>query len=210
MEGLLFIPVAGVFAVISYLIYSRFQKSMLFLGMYDKNEISLIILIIAVVILAILSVLAYTTIFSFSFHAVAIENKGVFAALKRSYNLVKGDYFKILRCTILFSLTIYAITYSLQSFLGIVASIIYIILKFLNVEQNFLNFATMAYSFSQWPISILSWLVISSLETIMITHLYYNQRFKKEGYDITLKLNKIQKDEEKEQLSEGTQYDDSI
>jgi len=38
----------------------------------------------------------------------------------------------------------------------------------------------------------------------MITHLYYNQRFKKEGYDIVLKLNKLQKVEKKEQLSEGT------
>jgi len=210
IEALIFLPVAGVFAFIGYLIYGKLQQSMVLYGMYDKSETGLIILIIVVVLLAIISVLAYATIFSFSFHVMAIENKGVVASLKRSYRLVKGDYLKILGCTILFSLTIYAITYSLQSFLGIVASIIYIILKFLNVQQNLLNFATMAYSFSRWPISILSWLVISPLGTIMITQLYYSQRFKKEGYDITLKLNKIQKREEKEKVSEATQYNDSI
>jgi len=210
MEILLFLPVVAVFAIIGYLIYNSAQQSMLFLGMYDKSEISLIILTGVVSLLGVLSILAYITIFTFSFHALAIENKGVFAALKRSYTLVKGDYFKILGCTILFGLTIYAITVSLQSFMGILASIIYMVLKFFNVSENFSTYLTMAYSFLQWPLSILSWLVISPLEIIMITNLYYNQRFKKEGYDILLKLNKIQKDEEKEQLSEGTQYDNSI
>lgn len=210
MEILLFLPVAGVFAGIGYLLYSGFQNSSIYHGIYDKNEISLIIILFVGILLVILSVLAFITIFSFSFHAVAIENKGVFSALKRSYNLVKGDFFKILGCNILFSLTIYAITTSLQSFIGIVSSIIYIILKFFNVQQSFINFATMAYTFSSWPISILSWLIISPLGTIMITHLYYNQRFKKEGYDIVLKLKKIQKNEEKEKLSECTQYNDSL
>jgi hypothetical protein len=141
---------------------------------------------------------------------VAIENKGVFGALKRSYMLVKGNYFKILGCTILVNLTIYTIIYSLQSFLGMAFSILYILLKFLSIHQDLLTYATMMYSISSWPISILSWLVISPLGTIMITHLYYSQRFKKEGYDIALKLKKIQRDEEKVRLSEGTQYNNSI
>lgn len=210
VEILLFLPVFGIFTAIGYVFYSRFQQPLLAFGMYENYDISTIILMIIFALFAILSVLAYITIFSFSFQAVAIENKGVIAALKRSYNLVKGDYFKILGCTILFNLSIYAIVYSLQSFLGIFASIIYIILKFLNFQQDFLSFATMAYNFSSWPISILSWLVISPIGTIMVTYLYYNQRFKKEGYDITLRLNKIQKHEEKEQLCESTQYNDSI
>lgn len=210
MEIILFLPIFGIFAAIGYLFYNRVPQPLLWFGMYDNYEISTIILMIIFILLLILSVLAYITIFSFSFHAVALENKGVFAALKRSYDLVKGDYFKILGCIILFNLTIYAIVYSLQSFLGILASIVYIILKFLNIEQEFISFATMAYNYSSWPISVLSWLVISPIGTIMLTYLYYNQRFKKEGYDITLRLNKIQKREEKEQLCESTQYNNSI
>jgi hypothetical protein len=210
LEVLIFLPVVAIFALIAYLAYGRLQQSMVFYGIYDKSEIGLIILIIVVLLLGILSILAYVTIFSFSFHVMTIENKGVFASLKRSYTLVKGDYFKILGCTIIFSLTISAITYSLQSFVGIVASIIFAILKFLNIQQSILNLATMVYSISQWPISILSWLIISPLGTIMITYLYYNQRFKKEGYDITLKLNKMQKAKAKEKLREAAQYNDSI
>lgn len=210
MEVLLFLPIVAIFAFITYLIYDSLQYSMMFLGIYDKNELGLIILSIMLILLAILSFLAYITIFTFSFHAVAIENKGVFAALKRSYMLVKGDYFKILGCTILFNLTIYAITYSLQSFLGIMFSILYLLLKFLSVQQDLLAYASMMYSVSSWPISILSWLVITPIGTIMITHLYYNQRFRKEGYDIVLKLKRIQRNEEKVRISEGNQYNNSI
>lgn len=210
VEMILFLPIFGVFAALDYVFYNKIQQPLLWIEMYDNYEISTIILMIIFVLLLILAVLAYITIFSFAFHAVAIENKGVIAALKRSYNLVRGDYFKILGCTILFNLSIYAIVYSLQSFLGILASLVFMILKFLNIQQDILSFATMAYNYSSWPISILSWLVISPIGTIMLTYLYYNQRFKKEGYDITLRLNKIQKREEKEQLCESTQYNNSI
>ncbi|MGK0466624.1 hypothetical protein [Clostridium sp.] len=212
MEILLYLPVAGIFGAIGYMFFDEIQQFYLLHGIiYDKNdEIGIMILIIGFVLLMILSVFAYVTIFSFAFHAVAIENKGVFAALKRSYNLVKRNYFKILGCIILFNLTSSAIIYSLQSFLGLLGGIIYMILKFLNVQQDFFEFATMVYNFSSWPINILSWLVITPIGTIMLTYLYYNQRFKKEGYDITLNLNKLQKDKEKEQLSEGTEYNNSI
>lgn len=210
METLLFLPVIAIFSGLGYWTYSNFKQSLIFSGMYDKSEIGLIIISIVLVLLAILSFLAYITIFCFSFQVLSIEDKGAFAALNRSFNLVEGNFFKILGCTILFSLSIYAITSSLQSFIGIVASLIYMILKFLNVTQDFLTYVTKVYSYAQWPINILSWLVISPLGTIMITHLYFNQRFKKDGYDIVLNLSKIQKDEEKEQLSEGTQYNHSI
>lgn len=209
-EILLFLPVFGIFTAIGYVFYNKFQQPLLSFEIYTKSELSTIIQMILLVLLAILSILAYITIFSFSLHAVAIEDKGVFAALKRSYNLVNGDYFKILGCTILFNLTIYAIVYSLQSFLGLIAGIIYMIMKFLNAGQDFVGFATMAYNFSSGPISILSWLVISPIGTIMLTYLYYNQRIKNEGYDMVLKLRKLQKHEEKENLCESTQYNDSI
>ena len=210
METILFLPVIFIFAIIIYLTYDILWKNLLTYGIPQKNDISLIILVIVLALLAIFSVLVYITIFSFSFYVLAIEDVGVFVSLKRSYFLVKGDFFKILGCTILFSLSIYAITISLQGFVGIASSIIYIFFKFMNVDIGFLNYSSVAYGYLQWPITILSGLVISPLGTIMITHLYYNQRFKKEGYDITLRLNKIQKDEEKEQSSNGTQYDYSI
>ena len=98
MEVLLFLPVGAIFSFIAYLIYDRLQYSMMFLGIYDKNELGFIILSIMFILIVVLSVTAYITIFTFSFHAVAIENKGVFAALKRSYTLVKGNFFKILGC----------------------------------------------------------------------------------------------------------------
>jgi len=210
MEMVLFLPVLGVFFAVGYVFYNSLKQPLLWVGMYDSYGIGTIILFSIFVLLLSISVMAYITVFSFSFHAVALENKGVFAALKRSFNLVKKDYFKILGCIVLFNLTVYAIVYSLQSFFAVLASIIFMILRFLNIEQDFISFATMAYNYSSWPISILSWLVISPIGTIMLTYLYYNQRFKKEGYDITLRLNKIQKREEKEQLCESTQNDNSL
>lgn len=138
MEAVMFLPMAGIYTAIGYLFYSKFQNSLLSFGMYDGTEMIIIIMMIIMILLLSLSVLAYLTIFSFSLQVVTIENKGVFAALKRSYMLVKGDYFKILGCTILFNLIIYAITSSLQSFIGIVAGMIYMVLKFLNIQQDLL------------------------------------------------------------------------
>jgi hypothetical protein len=74
-------------------------------------------------------------------------------------------------------------------------------MKLLNIKQNYTTFTTLIIVYLRWPVTLLSWLVISPLGTIMLTLLYFNQRFKKEGYDMVLRLREIQKTDERKQLS---------
>jgi len=199
---LLFLPVIGIFIAIVYFLYTSFQGPMIAYGAYGVNQIILIILFLITILVAIIVTVAYITLFVFSLQAVAIENIGVIKALKRSYGLVKNNYFKVFGCLILFSITIYAIRVSLDSFVAVASSIVFLVAKFLNIQQDYSIFIGKVVTNFQWPLNLLSWLVITPIGTTMITLLYFNQRFKKEGYDIVLNLKKIQKNEERKQLSE--------
>lgn len=144
------------------------------------------------------------TIYMFSIHAAVIEKLYFFKALKRSRRLVKGCFWRLLGINILFSIVVLAITYSIYSIIGIVAGLIYIILKGINIEENTLMALIMAGNFLRLPLQILFSLFISPLTGIFLTVLYYNQRFKKEGYDIELKLEKLKETDKimKEKKSE--------
>lgn len=189
---ILFIPVLAVFGGIGYLLFKGFDNSLMFLEVYGVREILLIIGVIAFVIAFMLTLTGYTTVFSFSLQALVIEKKGVIGSLKRSAQLVKKDFWKLFGCTLLFGLITYAITMSLESFLALLIGLIFLVLKFLNFSQDFITFLTLGYSTVRWPLNLLSWLIISPISTMMLTYLYYNQRFKKEGHDILLRLKKIE------------------
>ena len=202
MVTIIFIPVMAIFSGIIYFLYRSFQGPLFTFGAYGVKQIISIVFLIITILAAIIAIIAYITLFSFSLQAVAIENKGVIKALQRSYELVKGDYLKIFGCIILFGVTIYAIRVSLDSFVALASSIIYLFAKFLNLGGSYSVFIGKVVADFQWPLSLLSWLVITPIGTIMITLLYFNQRFKKEGYDISLNLKKIEKNEERKQVSE--------
>jgi len=145
-----------------------------------------------------------TTIYMFSIHAAVIEKLYFFKALKRSRMLVKGQFWKLLGINILFSITISAITYSIYSIIGIAAGLIYIILKAININEDTMTALIMAGNFLRIPIQIIFSLFISPLTGIFLTVLYYNQRFKKDGYDIELRLEKLKETDKimKEKKSE--------
>jgi hypothetical protein len=199
---ILFIPVAAVFSGIIYVLIKGFKSSLIELDIFRGKEILLIIFSIIVMIAAIIVILAYITMLSFSLHAMTIEKKGVIGSIRRSYGLVRHDFWKMFGCIILFSLTIYGIRASLDSFFGVVGGVIFLVLKAMNAEQDFMSFITMLVSIMNWPLALISWLIISPIATNMISLLYFNQRFKKEGYDLILKLKDIKKIEERKEAGE--------
>jgi hypothetical protein len=199
---LLFIPVIAIFAAVIYLLYKGFLGSLVLSQIYRTKEILLIISSILTVLAAFFAIMAYSTVFMFSLHAVIIENKGVIASLGRSYALVKNNFWKMFGCTILFSLAVYGIRTSLEGFIGVIAGVIYLVLKVLDLNQDFMTFITMTASLINWPLMLISWILIVPISTHMVSLLYFNQRFKKEGYDLELKLMEIQKNVERKQLGE--------
>lgn len=200
---ILFIPVICIFGAVSYFIFKGLKYSISYVtityGISKIKNATAIIILVAMMIAVIMTVLSYITFMCFSLNAAAIEKKHAFSALKRSYKLVKNDFWKIFGSIILFSVTIFAVKISLNSFIGMILSIVYLIIKFLNMPITYTGFITMGYTYVQWPINLLLWLVISPISTIMMCNMYFNQRYKKEGYDIVLNLKKIQKSHKGEQ-----------
>ena len=204
------IPVGAILWAIGKFFYNRFDRTMLNIDLYTRRQLLYIIPPIIFILAVVLIILAYITWFSFAINVLVIEKKGVFGSIKRSFSLIKNSYWKILGCTILFSFTVVALRTSIDTLLATLSGIIYLVFKFLNISQDFLTFFTMIYGYVSWPINLLTWMVISPIGIIMISMLYFNERFKKEGYDITLKLREIQKSSERKQLSEAVEFSDSL
>lgn len=202
IEIILFLPIGAVFGGIIYFTVRFFDFSSGFTGSYGPMGVALIIVTILVFLSLIFVLLVYSTMFSFALQAVVIERNGIITSVKRSFILIKNNFWKIFGTTLLMGLTIYAVQSSLTSFITLILSLLYLLIKFLNMPMDYLSFINLTFSLANWPISIISWLIITPMGTIMTTLLYYNQRFKKEGYDMIVRLKDIQKNNERKQSSE--------
>lgn len=204
---LMFLPIAGIFGAVVYFWFDKIKDSMLALEVYEvfgAEQIMLIIFPIVLAIVAVFCITAFSAWFSFVIQAVTVEKTGIIGSIKKSFTLVRKNFWSIFWCIILFNLTIFAFKSSLDGFLGILTTIFYFLEKFLDIKQDFITYVTTIYSLLSWPITILYTLIITPIGTIMMSNLYFNQRFKKEGYDLQLRLIEIQNNQAKEQqLSEG-------
>ena len=195
------LPLLAVFGVIFYFIIKSIDTNVSFpefsynplesLPGFGAEIIMPIIIILLATLLLVFIISVYMNYFSFSLHALTLEKLGVIGSIKRSFKLVKGSFWRVFGCTMLFYFTIYAITTSFQSFILVLSGLVYLLMQFLNIPQDILTFIILAYNYASYPVSILSGLVISPVWVIMSTLLYYNQRFTLEGYDMTLKLEEM-------------------
>jgi hypothetical protein len=206
---LMFIPIAAILFLIGRIFYEAFDRGMINIDMYHGRELLFVLPPILFVLAVVFIISAYTTWFSFTLNVIVVEKKGVFSSIKRSFSLIRNNYWRIFGCTILFSLTAFALRSSLDTILAVVAGVIYLLVKLLNINGDFITFFTTIYSYASWPINLVTWMVISPVSIIMMTLLYFNQRFKREGLDIALKLKVLQNNEERKQSSELTEFNDS-
>ena len=193
----LFLPVLALLGAAGYSVYTWLDGEGYLLYPFTGlagavgSELLVTLLVLAAILVMTFIVTVYINFFAFSLQVMTIEKAGVIKSIKRSFTLVKNGFWRILGCTVLFYLTVSALTFSLQSFLVLLSGLVYLLLEFLNVPQNALAYFALAYNITSWPISILSWLVISPILGIMNTLLYFSRRFSREGYDMELKLNEI-------------------
>lgn len=190
--GIIFIPITIVFGVV---IFS--------LGIYQNfDSINMGIITLGICFSAVYIYLG--TIFMFSINVSVLENLYFFKALKRSTILVKNSFWKLFGINLLFALVVTAVTYSIYSIFGIIGGLILILLKGMDINESTLSVLIMLGNFLRYPLQIIFSLFIAPLSSIFHTLLYYNQRFKKEGYDMNLKLEDLKEAEKikKEKTSE--------
>lgn len=168
--------------------------------MLDVYRMNISIIFSAVVI--VIGFILLTTLYMFSIHAVVLEKLYFFKALKRSRILVKNNFWRLLGINILFYLIVLAITYSMYSFFGVIAGLIILILNAFDVSESTLAALLMIGNFLRIPLQLIFSLFISPLGGIFRTILYYNQRFKNEGYDIELDLKNLKEKMAKEKKRE--------
>ncbi|OPJ62131.1 hypothetical protein [Clostridium oryzae] len=191
VELILSLPVIAVFGAACYIIYRVVKTAAITNNWYSITAIMIIIAAIILILLFVFFVVAFISVFAFSFQSMVIENAGIFKCIGKSLKLIKGNFWRIFGSVILFLIVMYTLNMAIGALIGIITGAAYAVMNFLSIKQDFVTFFTVAITYLRWPISIISDMVISPMFTIMITVMYYNQRFKKEGYNLILKLDKI-------------------
>lgn len=194
---LISIPVTVVFGGLLYFMFTVLESPLDALAEYDWGILLIVILFILLGLAIAGMVIAYFTVFAFSLHAAVLEEMSVLRSIKRSWTLVRYNFWKVFGCIILFYLSVLAVQLTIGSFVSIISSLIYLLLKLLNITQDYLAFFTFIYGRIEGPLNIVSGAIIGPITSIMISLLYFNQRFKKEGLDMRVRLREIQYNEER-------------
>ena len=133
--------------------------------------------------------LLYINIFSLAVAVAVFEHNTFFNALIRSWELIRGEFWKVVGMRLLWLLIIIAIwatIYGAMASVGLVAALIFTVLE-LNVPPGLIGLATVMASLVSFAVSFAT----APLNGVFQATLYFNQRIKKEGLDIEVKLEKL-------------------
>jgi len=180
--ALLFLPVAAVLVGIIIVLIKNYQITQFI----SPNIFYLIGIIASSCALAIWYVF-FMTIHVFSIHVAILEKLTFFKALKRSRELVKGRFWRTLGSYLLFLIVVSIVTYSIYTIVGLIFGIIILLLKSMDFNELIISLSLLG-NLLLYPIQIIISIFIGPLAGIFLTIFYYNQRFRKDAYDIELNL----------------------
>jgi len=202
--ALLSLPAFIFFWFMGKFLFKQIDESLISAGVFGGIEIFLIIATVLFFIAVAAFIMWFLTIHIFTIHVITLENKSLFKALKRSRQLVKQNFWRILGSLIMCNLVVSAISLSIYTIFGTLGGLIILLLKFLSMDTDMLALVTVIFNLLQYPLNIIVSLFISPLGWTLVSLLYYNQLFKKEGYDLELRLKEVEKINcERKPLSEG-------
>jgi len=134
----------------------------------------------------------YSNIFSLAIAAAVFERTTFFGAVKRSWSLVHGEFWKIAGSRAIWIVVIMAITYATQG----AAYLVNLLLLGLSstANQTAFIFITMAVMAITGLVTLAISFITMPLDGIFHAVLYFNQRVKREGLDIEVKLERLSHD----------------
>lgn len=152
--------------------------------------------IIIFVILCLLGNIIFVAFMGFTLFCLFVvveENCGIIDALNKALWLIKNEIFKILWSLTVIEMTVFSIYLSLISFSLIISGIIIAIcMSFFKLNELMTTLLVLPLSLLNWSLSQITFLIIGILAIIMACLLCYNQKFKKEGYDIIIRLTQLE------------------
>ncbi len=145
------------------------------------------LLVLLLVLLALLN--AYLTLFTYALPAMVLERKGPVGALKRSLQLLRGQFWHMYGVLSLVLLVMYGIGASLDSFFLLLSGLAELALHIMGFEPG-MGF-TILYAYGRGFANFMYALLFNSLGAVILTQLYYNRLFETEGYDLALRLSRL-------------------
>jgi hypothetical protein len=139
-------------------------------------SVALALLFIVVVFAVAIATALVLVRFAFFVQAVVVEGRGPVDALRRSWRLVRGSYWRVLGIMLLLLLLLYILIGVPTGIAGVVIQLVF--------PDPVRHFA-MRQSLSTL-VGYLSQIVVLPLQLVAYTLLYYDLRVRKEGYDIEL------------------------
>lgn len=192
LVGAAILPAIGIFWFsVKYIIESFETNYFLNITLIDASWFPLIVVPLLLILAVLAVMLLYFSFFSFSFHVGFIEGKGPFTAVKKSVMLVRKNFWRIVLYNFIFVITVAGIRYSLQGIASLIVGIAFLLGKIFNANPEYNVVLGGLFALLSGPINILTWLVVTPIGGIFTTMLYYNQRFKREGLDLELKIKKL-------------------
>lgn len=191
---LIFLPITAVYAFLLYAFYN-FTNTLFFVSLESRlSEIIFIVILVALIILADIIIVAYLGFTFFCVFLIVEEKSGIIASIKKSFWLIKNDIRRVFWSLFVFQITVLSLYASLMSFLISATFIIMIIfVKLLETEYILLGMLVIPIYFLITIVSTVIMFISFELANIMSSLLCYNQKFRKEGYDIILRLMEIEK-----------------
>jgi hypothetical protein len=139
-------------------------------------SVALALLFMAVVFAVAIATALVLVRFVFFVQAVVVEGRGPVDALRRSWRLVRGSYWRVLGIMFLLLLLLYILV-------GLPTGIASVVIQL--VFPDPVRHFALRQSLSTL-IGYLSQIVVLPLQLVAYTLLYYDLRVRKEGYDIEL------------------------
>ena len=186
-QTLLSIPFIAIIGGIAYVILTPDMVESIFSEYWMGGSALIANLFLVFVILITLVYVIYSNIFSLAVAAAVLEKQIFFGTVRRSWLLIKGDFWKILGVRLLWTVMILVLSYSAQGFATIIYYLVDIVFLGVHIPFWIDNLIMSVQTF----IGLLLMFILGPLDGIMPAMIYFNQRIKKEGLDIEIQLERI-------------------
>jgi hypothetical protein len=135
-----------------------------------------------------LAFVAVSNLFALTVPVAVFERRWFFAAIWRSWRLIKGEFWKILGIRVLWMLLVFLFSYSMQGVLMVIISIITVTTE--SALGDFVQMAALGASINL-NMTIAVSVLVGPMDGILTALLYFNQKIKKEGLDIEIGLARL-------------------
>lgn len=132
----------------------------------------------------------YLNVFSLSIAVAVFEKKMFFNTLIRSWELIRGEFWKIAGIRLVWLLSVIVIYTALYGVLALITIFVSLIVSTLDVSAAGVAIVSITALITLFA-SIAITFIVMPLDGVFVATLYFNQRIKKEGLDIEARLGRL-------------------